>query len=73
MNAAVAKRSEKMRMTAKDPAEQLAHGRFSVLELTERLAKITKTRRRGGTHVDFGGIRRRLELGGETPPVLSVI
>ena len=63
------------RVTAKDPAEKLAHRRMTVLELAERLGNVTEACRRGGIdRTSFYDWKRRFRLEGldglrDLPPV----
>ena len=53
------------RLTAKDPAEKLAHRRLTVLELAERLGNVTEACRRGGIdRTSFYDWKRRFQLRG---------
>jgi transposase InsO family protein len=63
------------RVTAKDPREQLAHRRMTVLELAERLGNVSEACRRGGIdRTSFYDWKRRFQLHGldglkDLPPV----
>lgn len=75
MSEAVARKSTKARITAKDPIEKLAHKRLTVLELAEKLGNITEACRRGGMdRTSFYEWKRRFQTHGfdglkDMPPV----
>lgn len=58
-------RTAAKRLTAKDPGEQLAHRRMTVLELAERLGNVSEACRRGGIdRISFYDWKRRFQLAG---------